>query len=88
MRPFFRLSQVKPGPAGNHIHPVFHEVLDKLLEIERFRAAPYERQIYYAEGRLERGPGEQLVEHNLGECAALEFDNNAYAVAVGFIPYF
>jgi hypothetical protein len=65
---------------------VLDEDLEQFLQIEKTRLEPVcERDHVVTEARLEIGALEELVEHLLRVRVLLEFDDDANAVAVGFV---
>ena len=71
--------------AAHHIDAVIDEVLDGLDQAHFLGLAVDHGQQDHAEALLHRGVLEELVEHDLGLAAALEFDDDAHAVAVAFV---
>ncbi|MNM28938.1 hypothetical protein D3C81_394640 [compost metagenome] len=80
-----RLAQLEHGAAGDHFATVADEGLQHLLEVHQLRAAIDQRHHVDAEHRLHLGLLVEVVEHNLGRLAALDFDVDAHAVLVGLI---
>ena len=57
----------------------------KILEVQHLRPAAVQGDHIGAEARLQRGVAPQLIEHHLGDRVALDLDDDAHAVAVGFV---
>ena len=62
-----------------------HELLEHLLEVEDLRLAVLQRHHVDAEHRLHRRVLVQVVQHDVGDLAALELDDDAHAVLVGLV---
>ena len=54
-------------------------------ERQHLRPAAVQRDHVGAEARLQRGEAPELVEHHVGDRVALDLDDDAHAVAVGFV---
>ena len=61
------------------------ERFEHLLEVEQAWLAIDQRHHVHAEGVLELRLLVQVVEHDLGHFAALEFDHDTHALLVGFV---
>src|SRR6185369_1045454 len=79
------LGEEVGGTATNDIDAMIDEVLDRLNQAHLFRLAVDDGQEDHAEALLHRCVFEELVEHNLGFCTTLEFDNDAHTVAVALV---
>ena len=55
------------------------------LQGQHLRPAAVQRDHVGAEARLHRGEAPELVEHDVGDRVALQLDDDAHAVAVGFV---
>ena len=82
---FTGLAQVICSAAGNHVFAEVDEGRQEAAQGQLFWPATIQRQHVAAERRLHGREAIQLVQHHLGGCVALEFDNNPHTVAVGFI---
>src|SRR5262249_39564934 len=58
---------------------------EQVLEIHDLRTAALECDYVGAEGRLQRRVSVQLVEYDIRHCVALELDDDAITLAVGFV---
>ena len=81
--PLLGLVQVELGAAGDDVEPVVDVDLQGALERQQPRLLVHQGQQLHAEGRLQRGVLEQLVEHLARLGVALQFDDDGDAVAVG-----
>src|SRR5580704_12998069 len=81
----FRFRQQIRGAAANDIHPVIDKMLDGLNQPHFLWLPIYDSQENHGKTFLHRGVLEQLVKHDLGFAAALEFNDDAHAVAIAFI---
>ena len=75
------------GAALDDIDAVIDEGADGLIEREFARLAVEHREEDHGEALLHRGVLVELVEDDLRLRAALEFDDDAHAVAVGFVAH-
>jgi hypothetical protein len=80
------LPELELGSPADHFAPELDEGFDEFQQVEHLRAAADDRQHDDAEARLQRRVLVEVVEHDLGHFAALQLDDDAHAVAVGFIP--
>ena len=80
-----RLGKIENRAARDDFAPVPQERLEHFLEAEKLRPAVDERDHVDAEHGLERGLREEIVEHHLGDFAALQLDDHAHAVLVGLV---
>ena len=64
---------------------MLHEIVNQVFEVEQFGTTLDQGDVVHAEGRLQGGELEQLVEHDIGIGIFLDVDDNAHAAAVGFI---
>ena len=80
-----RLLQQERGAAADHIDAVIEEVVDGLHQAHFLGLVVDHGQEDHAEALLHRGVLEELVEHDLRLAAALEFDDDAHAVAVALV---
>ena len=86
MRPFFRSFQIEFCPPDDHYVTVFDKILKHFLEVENLWNSFYKRQKVHTECPLHLGVLEQQIENNLRICVSFQFDINAHAVPVGFVP--
>src|SRR2546430_1404346 len=82
-RAAFRLAQLILRAARHDLTLEVEVVRDKLEQRERARYSVDERDRVVAERCLQRGVLEELVEHDLGPCVALQLDLDAHSRAVG-----
>ena len=80
-----RLLQQERSAAPHHVDSVIDEVLDGLHQAHFLGLAMDDRQEDHAEALLHRGVLEELIEHDLGLAAALEFDDDAHSVAIALV---
>ena len=85
MRAVARLGEIENRAARDDFAPVPQECLEHFLEAEELRLAVDERDHVDAEHGLERRLREEVVEHHLGDFAALQLDDDAHAVLVGLV---
>ena len=83
-----RFAQFVIGAAAHHIGTMLDEVLDRLDQAQFARLAMDDRQIDNAEADLKLRVLVQVVENDLGLLAALQFEDDAHAVAVALIANF
>ena len=79
------LPQLELGSPADHFAPELDEAFDELQQVEHLRASADDREHDDAEARLQRRVLVEVVEHDLGHFAALQLDDDAHAVAVGFV---
>src|ERR1019366_7696408 len=80
-----RLHQQVGGAPPRYVNAVIDEVLDGLHQAHFFGLAVDHGQKEHAEALLHRGVLEELVEHDLRFGTALQFDDDAHAVAVALV---
>ena len=85
MGPCFGLGEAELGATLDHDHLVIDVVPDHLGDVEGVRHPVDQGNHVDAEGLLELGELEELIEHHLGNGVALEFDHQASAVAVRLV---
>ena len=85
MRALARLAQLEAGAAGDHLAAMREEGGEHRLQAEQLRLAVDERDHVHAEGVLELRLLVQVVEHHLGQLAALELDHHPHAGLVGLV---
>ena len=81
----FLFGQLVLGAADDHFALVGDVVVDHRAQVERAWHVVDERDHVHAEGVLHRRVLVELVEHDLGDCVALELDHHAHAALVGVI---
>ena len=79
------LRQQVRRPSPHHLHPVIDEVLQRLHQPHFFGLLVDHRQQDHAEAFLHLRVLEKLVQNDLRFGAALEFDDDAHAVAIALI---
>ena len=77
----------KDGAALHHVDAMVDEGADGLIETQFPRLPVEHGKKDHGEAFLHRRVLVELVEHDLGLRAALEFDDDAHAVAIGFVAY-
>ena len=85
MRRIARLAEQELGAAGDDLLAEIDESAQEILEGQRLRPAAVEGDHIGREARLQRGEAPELVQHDIGDGIALQFDDDAHALAVGFI---
>ena len=79
------LPELELGAAADDFAAELDEALDQLEQVQHLRPAADDREHDDAEARLQRRVLVEVVEHDLGHFAALQLDDDAHAVAVGFV---
>ena len=79
--------QIMAGAAENDLLAEGDEASQRLADAHLPWPAIVERQHVDAEGRLQLGEAEELVEHHLRRRVALEFDDDAHALAIALVPH-
>ena len=82
------LAQFVIGAAADHIGAVLDEVLDGLDQAQFARLAVDDRKLDDAEADLQLRVLVEVVENDLGLLAALQFEDDAHAVAIALIANF
>ena len=77
--------ELEHGAPGHDLAAVPDEALEQLLQAEQSRLAIDQRDHVDAEHGLERRVLVEVVEDDLGDFTALEFDDDAHAVLVGLV---
>src|SRR5260370_8081765 len=85
VRALFGLAEVVAGGAENNVAAVFDEQANQLDEAQLLGLSADNGQQDHAEGFLHLGVLEEIVENELGFFAALDFDDDAHSLAVGFV---
>ena len=80
-----RLAQVEDRPARDHLAAVLQEDADQIADVAQLGLAIDQRHHVDAEGVLQLRLLVQVVQHHLGQFAALEFDHQAHARLVGLV---
>src|ERR1700689_2444882 len=81
----FRLLQQVGGAAADHVDAVLDEILDGLNQAQLAGLSVDDRQQNHRKTLLHLGVLEELVQNDLWFCSALQLDDDAHAVAVGFV---
>ena len=79
------LREIEDRAARDDLAAVPQERFEHLLEAEQLRLAVDERDHVDAEHGLERRLRVEVVEHDFGDFAALQLDDDAHAVLVGLV---
>ena len=79
------LLQLIQRAAGHHLAAMLEEAHQHLLEVQEARLAVDQRDHVHAEGVLQLGVLEQVVQHHLGHLAALELDHQPHAGLVRLV---
>jgi hypothetical protein len=79
------LGEVELGAAPHDLLPVEYVLVHQLAQVHHLRPVLHQGQHDRAEGHLQRGVDEELVEHDLRVGVLLELDHDAHAVAVGLV---
>src|SRR6185312_2887743 len=85
MRALARLAEEIDGPLGHHLLAEGDEGGDDVAQAHQLRPAAVQRQHVDAEAGLQRRVAEQLVQHHLGGGVALQFDDDAHALAIALV---
>ena len=85
MRAVARLAEQEFRAPPDHLLAERDEGGENVLEAEQLRAAAVQRHHVDAEARLQRREAVELVQHHVGDRVALQLDDDADAVAVGFV---
>src|SRR5260370_40892551 len=85
VRALFGLAQIVARAAENDVAALFDEQANQLDEAQFLGLSADNGQQDHAEGFLHLGVLEEIVEDELGFLAALDFDDDAHAFAVGLV---
>ena len=85
MGPLLGLFQVEPGAPGDDIHLELDVFLQNLPQVQHLRLPVHNSQHDDAEGGLQLGKGEEVVQHDLGRSVPFHIYHNMHAVAVGMV---
>ena len=85
MRAVARLAEQELRAPADHLLAEGDEARQDVLEAQQLRAAAVQRHHVDAEARLQRREAVELVQHHVGDRVALQLDDDAHAVAVGFV---
>ena len=80
-----RLVEQELGAPADDLLAELDKGADQVLEVEHLRTAAVERHHVGAERGLQGRVAVELVEHDVGHGVALQLDDDAHAVAVGFV---
>ena len=80
-----RLVEQEFRAAGDDLFAERHEHGQQILQVHHLRPAAVERHHVGAEARLQRREPVELVQHHVGHGIALQLDDDAKTVAVGFV---
>ena len=80
-----RLVEQEFGAARDHLLAERDEQRQQVLQVHHLRPAGIERQHVGAEIGLQRRETIELVQHHVRHRVALQFDDDAEAIAVGFV---
>ena len=83
--PVARLPQVEHGAARDHLAAVAQERVEELAQVEQLRLPVDQRHHVHAEGLLHRRELVEVVQHDLGDLAALQLDHRAHARLVALV---
>ena len=86
VRSLLCLPQIVLRPTHHHFVAMLDVVSHHLLEIQQFRTTLHQRDVVHGERRLKLGVLVQLVQDHVGDGIALEFVDDAHAVAVALVP--
>ena len=86
VRPFARLDQQVLGAPPDHLLAEGGEGADHVLDGHGLGPPARERDHVGAERRLQRRVTIELVQHDIGDRIALQLDDDAHALAAGFVP--
>ncbi len=80
-----RLGEQELGAPGDDLLAEVEERAQHVVQRQHLRPAAVQRDHVGAEARLQRGEALELVQDHVGHRVALELDDDAHAVAVGFV---
>ena len=80
-----RLGEQIFGAPGDHVLAKIEEGAQHVGQRQHFRPAAVQRDHVGAEARLQSGEAPELVQHHVGDRVAPQFDDDAHAVAIGFV---
>src|SRR3546814_2123527 len=80
-----RLGEFELAATGDDFFAEGDGRFEDRLKPHHFGAAAADREHVGGEARLRRGVAPELVEHDLGGRVALQFDDDAHALAVRFV---
>ena len=85
MRRVARLVEQELGTPGDDLLAEIDEGDEDIAQVHQLRAAAVQRDHVAAERGLHGGEAPELVQHHVGVGVALQLDDDAHAVAVGFV---
>ncbi len=85
MRAVARLAEQELRAAAHHLFAEGDEAGEDVLQPELLRPSAVQRHDVDAEARLQRREAVELVQHHVAHRVALQLDDHAHAVAVGFV---
>ena len=85
MSAFAGLAQLEDGTPRHDLTPMGEKALQYLAQIEQTGLAIDQSHHVHTERILQLGRLVEIVENNLGDFAALEFDHHAHTGLVGFV---
>ena len=85
VRARFGLAQLELGAAPDDLAPELDEVVDQLDQRQDPRPAADDGQHDDPEAALQRRVLVEVVEDDVADLAALQVDDDAHAVAIGFV---
>ena len=85
MRVVARLGEQILGAPGDDVLAEIEERAQHVVQRQHLRPAAVQRDHVGAEARLQRGEAPELVQHHVGDRVAPELDDDAHAVAIGFV---
>ena len=88
VRPVPGLPQIEYRSPRHDLTAMGEESLENLLEVHQLRLTVVQRHHVDAEHRLHRRLLVQVIQHDIGRLAALEFDDDTHAVLVRLVPQF
>ena len=80
-----RLGEQELGAPRDDVLAEVEERAQHVVQRQHFRPAAVQRDHVGAEARLQRGEAPELVQHHVGDRVAPELDDDAHAVAIGFV---
>ena len=83
----FGLAQFELRAPAHHFNAVFDEQLQQRDQAQFARLAIHDRQQDHAERFLHLRQLEQVIQNDFRFFAALHFDHDAHAIAVGFVAH-
>ena len=79
------LAQLEYRTSCDHLAPVREEAIKHLLQIQQSWLTIHQRNHVHAEGVLQLRLLVQIVQHDIGQLTALQFNHDTHAGFIGFV---